>query len=157
MMDRIYIRQEQLNKEILKMLHIKAKVNKQNGYLHLDSDDAETLLEELKYMVDESRDHESMFTSMIATHNGLSNIKGVLVYPKTQITKEHELLYQYNVQEGDIVVYKGKRYIVVGVEIEVAGLSCAVYVVKEGVGFSRRFKWCKVFRDEQINDLKLIV
>lgn len=137
------------------MLHINVKLNKKDGYLHLDSDDAEKLLKELKYLVEESKDHDCEFPSMFVDHSGIANIKGIVINPLLQ--KTYKDIYQYNVQEGDIVEYKGKQYIVVGIDIEVAGLSCAVYVVRKGVRFSRRFKWCKIFRDEEINNLKLIV
>ena len=131
----------------------KIKIDKDNGCLCIDSKDAMLLSEELKYLSEESVDHGMDYSGIYSMPT--SNLKKILVVPyRYKSEKEYlqEELYQFNAQVGDVVLYKNKKYIVIGIEV-VDGCSLSLYIIREG---RRRFRMTKVFKDEKINDLKLI-
>ena len=62
--------------------------------------------------------------------------------------------YQYNMQEGDIVEYKGKEYVVVSIFIDMGGNVLRAFIVR--TGGCVKLRWAKEFWDEEVNELKVI-
>jgi len=61
--------------------------------------------------------------------------------------------YQYNVEVGDVVEYKGKEYVIVSWDILCAGNVLRVFMTR--TGGCAKMRWCKELWDEQVNELKV--